>query len=166
MAIAAFDGGQPKIQPGPGVPQIVTGSIEENSQTFKAGHFVYWVASTGDVAYYPGGALPLAGIALADATEVSAAWAEIPIQVIGPNDEVLIQVATSGDVLEAADTACVIGLAYDTNGDVTKPSYIDSSDVTAPAFVFLGAVKDGAGDSTTWGRFRLIGSETNVKAQA
>jgi len=165
MALAAFDSGQPKIQPGPGIPQIVYGSIEEDSQTFKAGHFVYWVATTGDVAYYPGGDLPLAGIALADATNVSSGWAKIPIMVIGPNDEVLIQTATVSDVVEDADTTCVIGLAYDTNGDVTKPSYIDSSDVTAPAFVYLGPVLDAAGDATTWGRFRLMGSETNVKAQ-
>jgi len=162
MAIAAFDGGQPVIQPGPCVPEILHGNTEAASTAFKAGHFVY--LNAGAVTYYPGGDLPIAGIALADATNASPGTAEIPIQVIGPNNEVHIQVATSGDVLEAADTTCNVGVAYDTNASVAYPSYVDSSDVTAPCFVFLGPVKDAAGDSTTWGRFRLMGAETQVKA--
>ena len=162
MAITAFDGGQPKIQPGPNVPQILHGNLEANSQSFKAGHFVY--LNAGAVTYYPGGDVPIAGIALKDATTVSSGNIEIPVQVIGPNDEVLVQVATASDVVEAADTTCVVNVAYDTNADVAEPSYVDSSDTTNPCLVFLGPVKDSAGASTTWGRFRLMGAETQVKA--
>ena len=162
MAIAAFDSGQPKIQPGPCIPQILHGNLEANSQTFKAGHLVY--LNAGAVTYYPGGDVPIAGIALADATNVTSLNAVIPVMVIGPNDEVLIQVATVADVVQAANTTCVVNVAYDTNGDVTKPSYVDSSDTTNPCLVFLGSVKDGAGAVTTWGRFRLMGAETQVKA--
>ena len=162
MAITAFNAGQPKIQPGPGVPQILTGNLEANSQSFKAGHFVY--LNSGAVTHYAGGDVPIAGVALADATNVSSGNVAIPIQVVGPNDEVLVQVATSADVVEAADTTCVVGVAYDTNASVAVPSYVDSSDTINPCLVFLGAVKDAAGASTTWGRFRLMGAETQVKA--
>lgn len=162
MALAAWNYGQPKIQPGPCVPQIIHGNLEADSQTFKAGHLVY--LNAGAVTYYPGGDLPVMGRALADATNVTSGNVEIPIEVIGPNDEVLIQVATSADVVETSNTTCVVGVAYDTNADVTVPSYVDSSDTTNPCFVFLGPVYDTSGDATTWGRFRLMSAETQAVA--
>ena len=162
MALAAFDSGQPKIQPGPGIPQILHGNKEAAAQTFKAGHLVY--LNAGAVTYYPGGDTPVAGIALADGTNVSSSNAVIPIQVIGPNDEVIMQVATSADVLQTCNTTCAVGVAYDTNASVAVASYIDSSDTGNPCFVFLGPVYDATGAANTWGRFRLMGPETQVKA--
>ena len=162
MALAAWNFGQPKIQPGPGIPQILHGNLEANAQTFKAGALVY--LNAGAVTYYPGGATPIAGIALADATNVSASNAEIPVQVIGPNDEIIMQVATSGDVVEDCDTTCVVNVAYDTNASVAVASYVDSSDTSDPCLVFLGPVYDATGASDSWGRFRLIGAETQITA--
>ena len=162
MALAAWNFGQPKIQPGPGIPQILHGNLEANSQSFKAGHFVY--LNAGAVTYYPGGDTPIAGIALADATTVSSGNIEIPVQVIGPNDEILIQVATSADVVEDCDTTCVVNVAYDTNASVAVASYVDSSDTANPCLVFLGPVYDSTGASDSWGRFRLMSAETQVVA--
>ena len=161
MAIAAWDPGQPRITvSGSSMPRILQGNLEANSQTFKAGHFVY--LNSGAVTYYPGGDIPVAGVALKDATNVTSGNIAIPILALEPGMEVYIQTATSGDVLEDCNTTCVVGVAYDTNADVTKPSYIDSSDTTNGCFVFLGPLYDALGDVDSWGRFMVSALENQV----
>jgi hypothetical protein len=156
MAVTSFDPRNPQIQMTSGkVPQILHGYNEgASSQTFKAGQFVYLAA--GAVTVSADGDVPVMGIALADATTTSSASAvvEIPVQVLSNDDEVLIQVCTSAGVLEASNTTCTPGKAYDLQTVSTNLHYIDSSDVTNPKFIYLGPVLDGSGAATYWGRFR------------
>ena len=164
MAATSFDPRNPQIQGASGkVGQILHGYLEANSQTFLAGQFVY--VNAGAVTVSADGDVPVMGIALADATNVTSLNATIPIQVIGPDDEVLIQVCTSAGVLEASNTTCTPGVAYDLQTVSTNLHYIDSSDVTAMKFVFLGPIKDAAGDATYWGRFRPIYLENQATAE-
>lgn len=164
MAVTSFDPRNPKLQATSGkIPQILHGYLEANSQTFKAGQFVY--LNSGAVTVSADGDVPVMGIALADATNVSASNATIPVQVIGPDDEVLIQVCTSAGVLQAANTTCKPGIAYDLQTVSTNLHYIDSSDTTAMKFVFLGPINDAAGSATYWGRFRPIYLENQATAE-
>ena len=149
----SFDPRNPQVQATSGkIPQILHGYLEANSQTFKAGQFVY--ITSGTVTVSADGDVPVMGIALADATNVTSLNATIPVQVLGPDDEVLINVCTSAGVLEAANTTCVPGVAYDLQTVDTNLHYIDSSDTTNPKFIFLGPVKNAAGSASYLGRFR------------
>jgi hypothetical protein len=161
MAVTSNDPRGPIIFPQNGsVPYVQYGILEANSQSFKAGHFVYLVS--GAATLYPGGDLPLYGIALKDATTVSTGNIEIPIQVIVPGDLVSITVATSADVPQAANTTCVPGVSYDTNAASSYPSYIDSSDTTHPCFRFLGEINDSTGAASNRGLFQLVPAEAQA----
>ena len=167
MAVTSFDPRNPKVQGTSGkVGQILHGYLEADSQTFKAGQFVY--LNSGAVTVTADGATPVMGIALADATNSASASvtnATIPVQVLGLDDEVLIQVCNVSGVLQAANTTCKPGIAYDLQTVSTNLHYIDSSDVTNMKFVFLGAVYDAAGAATYWGRFRPIYLENQATAE-
>ena len=149
---------KPYIVPrGNEVPAIVYGHLEANSQTFVVGNFVY--LNSGAVTLYPGGDLPLFGIAMKDATNVTSGNAVIPIQVITPDDVVSITVATSADVPEASNTTCAVMTNYDTNAGTTITSMIDSSDTTNPCFRYQGPQYDADGTVSDRGYFRLIAAE-------
>lgn len=164
MAVTSFDPRNPKLQATSGkIPQIIYGNLEANSQSFKAGQFVY--ANSGAITVSADGDVPVLGIALADATNVSTGNVAIPVQVIGPDDEVLIQVCSASGTLEAANTTCKVGIAYDLQTVSTNLHYIDSSDTTNMKFVFLGPVNDAAGSATYWGRFRPIYLENQATAE-
>ena len=164
MAVTSFDPRNPKVQGTSGkVGQILHGYLEANSQSFKAGQFVY--INSGAVTVTADGATPVMGIALADATNVSTGNATIPVQVLGLDDEVLIQVCTSAGVLQASNTTCKPGIGYDLQTVSTNLHYIDSSDVTNMKFVYLGPVKDATGTATYWGRFRPIYLENQATAE-
>jgi hypothetical protein len=167
MAVTSFDPRNPQIQGASGkVGQILHGLLESDSQTFKAGQFVY-VHASGGVTVSADGNVPVMGIALADGTDESSASitnATIPVQLIGPDDEVLIQVTTGG-TLQASDTTCKRGIAYDLETVSTNLHYIDSADVTHMKFVYLGPILDAAGASTYWGRFRPIYLENQATAE-
>lgn len=161
MAVTSFDPRGPYILPKEGgMPTVVYGLLEADSQSFKAGHLVY--LASGALTLYPGGDLPVYGIALKDATNVTSGHIEVPVAVIDPGDIVVFTVATSADVPEAADTTCAIGTSYDTNTASSYPSYIDSSDTTNPCFRFQGAVKSSDGSSSTKGYFRLVPAEAQA----
>ena len=165
MAVTSFDPRNPQIQGASGkVGQILHGLLESDSQTFKAGQFVY-VHASGGITVSADGAVPVMGIALADATNVSASHATIPVQVIGPDDEVLIHVCDASGSLEAANTVCTEGIAYDLQTVSTNLHYIDSSDTAAMKFVFMGPINDAAGSATYWGRFRPIYLENQATAE-
>jgi hypothetical protein len=161
MAVTSNDPRGPIILPQNGsIPYVQYGILEANSQSFKAGHFVYLVSAAATL--YPGGDIPLYGIALKDATNVSTGNIEIPIQVIVPGDLVSINVATSADVLQAANTTCAVGTTYDTNAASSYPSYIDSSDTTHGCFRFQGELKDSTGAAATRGIFQLVPAEAQA----
>jgi hypothetical protein len=159
MALTSFDPRGPYVVPGRngGIPSIQYGLLEADSETFKAGQFVYLVSAA--VTLYPGGDIPLYGIAMKDATNVTSLNTEIPVMIITSDDEIAINVATSADVPEAANTTCAVGTDYDTNTGASYPSYIDSADTTNPLFVFQGEMKDADGTASTRGIFRLIPAE-------
>ena len=164
MAVTSFDPRNPKVQGTSGkVGQILHGYLEANSQSFKAGQFVY--INSGAVTVTADGATPVMGIALADATNVSTGNATIPVQVLGLDDEVLIQVCNVSGSLQASNTTCKPGIGYDLQTVSTNLHYIDSSDVTNMKFVFLGPVYDATGTATYWGRFRPIYLENQASAE-
>ena len=167
MAVTSFDPRNPKVQGTSGkVGQILHGYLEADSQTFKAGQFVY--LNSGAVTVSADGDTPVMGIALADATNSASASvtnATIPVQVLGLDDEVLIQVCSASGSLEAANTTCKPGIGYDLQTVSTNLHYIDSSDTANMKFVFLGPVNDAAGDATYWGRFRPIYLENQATAE-
>ena len=165
MAVTSFDPRNPKYQGAPGrVGEILHGYKEAGSQSFKAGQFVY--LNSGAVTVSADGDVPVMGIALADATNTSSASAliEIPVQIIGPEDRVLIQVSTGG-TLEAANTTCKPGIGYDLETVSTNLHYIDSADTTNMKFVFVRPIKDSAGSVTYWGEFAPIYLENQVTAE-
>ena len=164
MAVTSFDPRNPQIQGASGkVGQILHGYLEANAQSFKAGQFVY--LNSGAVTVSADGDVPVMGIALADATNVSASNATIPVQVIGPDDEVLIQVCSTSGTLEASNTTCKPGIGYDLQTVSTNLHYIDSSYTTNMKFVYLGPINDAAAAATYWGRFRPIYLENQATAE-
>ena len=163
---STFDPRNPQYQATSGkVPQIMHGYKEAAAQTFDAGQFVY--VNAGAVTVTNDGDTPVMGIAQVDATNESSASLkiEIPIQVLGPDDEVLIQVCDTSGSLQASNTACIPGIAYDLEAVSTTLHYIDSSDVTAMKFVYLGPVLDSTGAVTYWGRFRPYYLENQATAE-
>ena len=151
MAITSFDPRNPRIVPANGVPQIVQNLLEANSQSFKAGELVQ--LASGAVSVAAAGDAPVMGIALADATNVSASNASIPVMIIKPDDEVFIQVSDGSGSLETATTTCKAGVAYDI--EVTSGLHtLASDDTTNPKFVFIDAIYDAAGSAGYWARVR------------
>jgi len=159
MAITSNDPRNPKLIPTHGVPEVVYGLLEADSQSFKAGELVY--LSSGAVTVYAGRDAPVFGIALKDGTNVTSGNTEIPVALIRPDDMVLIQVEDGSGNLEASNTTCVPGTAYDI---IVSSNHhrIDSSDTTNPAFVFVGEVLDATGAATYWGKFRPYYIENQV----
>lgn len=151
---ATMDPRNPKIISHYGIPQITDKYSETNSMSFKAGEFVKFDGSGAvSVAVENDGFIH--GIALADATNVSTGNITIPVELLGPNDEVQIQVVNTSGTLEAADTACVPGDAYDIRV-ASNIWYVDSADTTSGSLVFIEAIQDSTGSSTYWGRFKPL----------
>ena len=167
MAVTSFDPRNPQIQGASGkVGQILHGNLEADSQTFKAGQFVY--LNSGAVTVSADGDVPVMGIALADGTNESSASvtnATIPVQLIGPDDEILIQVCSASGSLEASNTTCKPGIGYDLQTVSTNLHYIDSSDTSNQKFVYAGPINDAAGAVTYWGRFRPYYLENQATAE-
>ena len=162
MAITSFDPRQPRIVPSGGrVTEITDAYLEANSQSFLAGELVYFNA--GAVTETAAGDKPIAGRALADATSVSSGNITIPVELINIDDDVYIQVAASGGAVEAADTTCVPGVAYDVQL-ASNHWTLNSSDTTNPKFVFIEAIKDATGASTVWARCKPYYLENQVVA--
>ena len=156
MAITSND-------PRNGVPQITDKHTETNSQSFKAGELVYFDAS-GGVLVAAAGTTPVAGVAMKDATNVTSGNIAIPVQLIRPDDEVLIQVEDGSGNLEAANTTCLPGIAYDI---VVSSNHhrLNSSDTTGGIFIFVEEILDANGDATYWARCRPLYSENQISAQ-
>ena len=163
---AEFDPRNPQLQATSGkVPPILRGYNEGASAAFHAGQLVYLASSV--VTVCTAGDTPVMGIALRDGTVTGQAGSlqEIPIQVIGRDDELLMQVCTSAGVLEVSNTTCAPGVAYDIQTVNSTLHYIDSSDTSNMKFVFLGPTLDSQGAATTWGRFRPIYVENQATAE-
>jgi len=163
MAAVSFDPRQPRVNCGP--TKVISRYTEANSQTFKAGSLVKF--SSGKVAVAATGDSPVMGIALKDATNVTSGNVIIPVQIFEPNTEILIQVSSAG-TLEAADTSCVAGVAYDIILDSTTSFWtLDSTGGAGsnPQFVFIESVADVNGDDTYWAKVRPYYAENQATAQ-
>jgi hypothetical protein len=158
---ATMDPRNPRIVPRNGVPQITSRYLEANSQSFKAGELVYF--NSGAVTVAAVGDVPVAGIALTDATNVSTGNITIPVQLLGPDDEIYIRVSDGSGSYETANTTCVPGVAYDFNVASNLWS-IDSADTTNPKLVFIEALYDATGTATQWARCKPYYLEAQVYA--
>lgn len=158
--MASFDPRNPVIKSRYGIPEIVPAQTEAASTSFKAGELVYYAASAA-VTVCTASSL-VAGIALEDSTNASPGAASIPVQLILPDDEVQIRVAsdTSGTLALASTLDVGNDYAIDVTSNLV---YIDSSDTSGGQFVFVAPVYDAAGNSTYWGRFKLAESKGFVK---
>ena len=159
---AVMDPRNPRIVPGNGVPQITSRYSEGNSQSFKAGELVYF--SSGAVTVAAVGDVPVAGIAMTDATNVSTGNITIPVQLLGPDDEIYIKVQDGSGSGEAANTTCVPGVAYDFNV-ASNLWAIDSADTTNPKLVFIEGLFDSTGTVTQWARCKPYYLENQVIAE-
>lgn len=164
MAATSFDPRNPQLQSqGSNIPEIVYGILEANSQSFKAGQIVYLTSNAATIMPdSSGGNTPVLGIAQKDATNVSTGNIEIPIAIIDSNYDILIQVATDGGVLEAANTTCVPMTSYDLQRVSTNLDYINSGDTGNPSFMFVSEVLLADGSASTWGKFRLLAAENQL----
>ena len=159
---STMDPRNPKIIARYGLPQIVTNSAEANSQSFKAGEFVYLNAGAVTVAA-TGASTLIWGIALTDATTVSSGNIDIPVQLLANDCEIQMKVSSDSTIAnyEAANTTCAQGVDY----DIVVASnlfFVDSSDTTNPAVTFIDAIYDSAGAATEWGRFRPLAAVLQV----
>jgi len=137
-------------------PEIVHGFYEANSQSFKAGALVY--LNSGAVTAFPTGDVPLAGIAMKAATNVTTGNIEIPIMKAIPGSEWWINVTDGSGVFEAANTTASLQTAYDvevTNGICT----LASDDTTNPVFRIQQWVYDETGTITTLAKVILLDAE-------
>lgn len=148
----SFDPRNPQVISHYGIPQIVPGRTEAASTSFKAGELVYYVAGAPTVVT---ASTTVNGIALADSTNASPGAASIPVQLIGPEDEVLIRVASdaSGTLALASTLQAGNDYAIDVTSNLV---YINSADTSGGQFVFIAPVYDAAGNSTYWGRFKPV----------
>lgn len=155
--MGTFSKSNPRIvKPQGGVPEILHGYLEADSQSFKAGEFVY--LNSGAVTACPaaGGDVELMGIALKDATNVSSGNIEIPIEIVDSGDEVYIQVSDGSGNLEAWNTTAVAGQAYDVEV-ASNIVTLASDDTTNPKLILLGPIKDVNGDAIPyWARTKPI----------
>ena len=157
MAATSFDPRQPRIVSRNGIPQIVHGAYEDDSESFVAGALVYLDAS-GSVNECVTGLtdIDIAGIALEDAVNSSSASVygvhEVPFQAILPGDQIEMQVCNNSGSLEAANTTCKPGLAYDLK-DVSGLHYVNSADTSKGALIFVEPILDADGTASYWGRF-------------
>ena len=147
-----------------GPEHIIYGSAEANSQSFKAGALVY--SNAGAITIAAVGDVPFLGIAMKDATNVTSSNIDIPVMLITGENTVRMLVQDGSGNLEAADTTCVAGTAYDFEVDSTDGYFaIDSSDTTNPKMVFLQPILDENGSSTYWGLFKPLNTEVQAELQ-
>jgi len=107
------------------------------------------------------GDIPVFGIAMKDATNVTSGNIEIPVMVITPENIVKIQVTDGSAAKEAANTTCTAGIAYDFEINAGEFD-IASDDVTNGKFVYQEPIYDVNGDATYWGKFRLYATEAQA----
>ena len=148
--MASFDPRNPQIISHGGIPQIVPPILETASVDFEAGEFVVFTSGKPTIVT---ASTKVNGIALVDSTNASPATAMVPVQLIGPDDEVLIRVASdaSGTLALASTLTCGNDYAVDITSNLC---YINSADTAGGQFVFVAPVLNAAGSSTYWGRFK------------
>lgn len=158
----SFDPRNPLITTHGGIPQITSGGLEANSQSFKAGELVYFASGAVTVCT---ASTVIGGVALADATNVSASNAAIAVQIVEPQDEILIRCASdaSGTLALASTFSRGQDYAVDATSNLW---YANSADTSAGNVTFIAPVYDAAGNSTYWGRFKPSYNKTGSNQSA
>jgi len=157
MAATSFDPRNPRLNSHYGIPQIVSDELEANSQTFKAGELVYFNSGAVTVAT---ASTVIGGIALADATNVSASNATIPVQIVSPDDEIFMRCASDASGTLALATTFKTGQDYAVDA-TSNLWYANSNDTSAGNVTFIAPVYDASGASTYWGRFKVSYNKLN-----
>jgi hypothetical protein len=138
-----------------GIPKIIYSTIEgAASQSYKAGTPVYLdaIGTDSGVLICADGTASFTGIAMKDATGTDAT--EAPIQIMGPDDYLYCQVTNDGTAQDATDLT--VGEHYGWYVDSDSVFYADENDETNEVLIFVEAVKDVNGDSTAWGKFKIV----------
>ena len=160
--MADFDPRNPRLVSHYGIPQIIQTELEAGAQTFEAGELVYFNSGAVTVA---SATTVIGGVALEAATEVSASHTAIAVQIIGPEDEILIRCASDASGTLALANTFQGGKNYAVDA-TSNLWYADSSDSSAGSLVFVGPVFDSTGASTYWGRFKPAYNLTNFTYSA
>jgi hypothetical protein len=166
MAATSFDPRQPQIISRNGIPQIIRGAGEDTSETFKAVALVY-LDATGQVNEVVTGLtdIDVAGIAMVDAINSNSASLavahEVPIQALLPGDILQMHVCDNSGSLEASNTTCAPGVAYDLK-DVSGLHYVNSADTSKGGFIFVEPVKSADGSASSLGRFIVKYTELSL----
>lgn len=123
---------------------------EANSQSFVGGQLV--VYSSGVAAVATSGTTVL-GIALADATNVTTGNIKIPVQRVELGQDYAIKCISTATVTSASAFTPFekYGLAVASN-----VCYLQLTNTTNDACVFLESIKDENGDATNWARVRFL----------
>jgi hypothetical protein len=131
---------------------------EANSQSFVGGQLV--VYSSGITAVATSGTKIL-GIALADATNVTTGNATILVQRITPEQDYAIKCISTATVTSASAFTPLTkyGLAVASN-----VCYLQLTNTTDDACVFLESIKDENGDATNWARVRFLSAVIQTDA--
>lgn len=151
--MADFDPRNPVINAHYGIPQIVHGELEADSQTFEAGELVYFNSGAVTVA---SASTVIGGIALTAGTNESSASvtnATIAVQILEPDSEIFIRCASDGSGTLALANTFQSGVDYAVDA-TSNLWYANSGDTSAGNVTFIGPVLDSTGSSTYWGRFK------------
>jgi hypothetical protein len=123
---------------------------EANSQSFKGGQLVYY--SSGIAAISTSGTLIL-GIALADATNVTTGNTTIPVMRIDAGQDYAIKCISTATVTSASAFTPMTNYGIAVASNVC---YLQLTNTTNDACVFLESIKDENGDATNWARVRFL----------
>jgi len=132
--------------------RIRYGANEANSQTFKAGQFVY--LNSGAVTVSATDAANSCGIAMKDATNVTSGNIEIPYEEVYPGDVIAIRVTNNGtDALASTLTrGTLYGLYVASN-----TCYLDANDTSNDRFAFIDILDVGDGKAASyWAVARVL----------
>lgn len=131
---------------------------EANSQSFLAGQLV--VYSSGIAAVATSGTKIL-GIALAPATNVSSGNTTIPVARITPEQDYAIKCISTATVTSASAFTpfTKYGIAV-----VSNVCYLQLTNTSDDACVFLEAINDENGDATNWARVRFLSAVIQTDA--
>ena len=152
MAATSWNGLQPRLAPEYGeIPEIMD-FPETAAQTFKAGTPVMLTTTAGTVAICEDSTAGFLGIAMEDASGTTAA--NLAVQVCRGDTPIIARVTANGT--DALPTTLTKGVAYGWYADADSVFYVDSAETSTVAVVYEDPVYDVNGDSTYWGKFKLV----------
>jgi hypothetical protein len=164
MAQTSWNPLNPRLDPEYGKFPEVRMFPETASEDFHAGTPVKLTAGAGTVETAEDGTTGFLGIAMQDASGVTAAL--VPVMICRPETNIVARCTVAG-VATAPSTALTRGVAYDFYIDGTDFWFGIDSATGGPVAVFESRINDANGDETVWGNFRLLpGQAGNIDEAA